>query len=87
MVSKLKYLGEALSLKKGRLVHVSDEPIVPYDMLEIYMAKYDLNHSWKEMESARKKVEETDVPELDQTSCTSNASTCCKSFMYCLHSV
>ena len=60
MASKWQSLGEALSLDEDRLDEIfanneTDEACLQ-EMLEVYMARADLNHSWEEIEGALKKI-------------------------------
>ena len=58
--SKWQSLGEALSLVDDRLDEIytnskTDEACLQ-EMLELYLARSDLNHSWEEIQEALKKI-------------------------------
>ena len=60
--SKWQVLGEALSLNKDRLedeVYTNNEREEDClrEMLELYMMRSDLNHSWEEIHTALEKTE------------------------------
>ena len=74
MASKWLALGEALSLVEDRLDEIftnneNDEACLRV-MLELYMKRSDLKHSWEEIREAMRKVEEKDgeTEELKPTS-------------------
>ena len=74
MAPKWEALGEALSLDEDLLDEVStnnenDEACLRV-MLEFYMKRSDLKHSWEEIREAMRKVEEKDggTEELEPTS-------------------
>ena len=64
MASKWLALGMALSLDEDRLDEISTnnetEEACLRVMLEFYMKRSDLKHSWEEIREARRKVEEKD---------------------------
>ena len=70
-VSKWQSLGEALSLDEDRLDEIytnneTDEACLE-GMLELYLARTDLNHSWEEIQRALEKIGEStadDQPEI-----------------------
>ena len=62
VASKWLSLGEALSLDEDRLDEIftnneTDEACLQ-DMLEVYMARADLGHSWEEIQAALEKIED-----------------------------
>ena len=71
LASKWQSLGEALSLDEDRLDEIytnneRDEACLEI-MLELYLARSDLNHSWDEIQKALEKIgEETSIgrPEI-----------------------
>ena len=81
MASKWQALGKALSLDEDRLDEIftnneTDEACLNV-MLEHYMKRSDLKHSWEEVREAKRKVEEKDggTEELEPTSQRSQEGT------------
>ena len=70
LASKRQSLGEALSLDEDRLDEIftnneTDEACLQ-EMLELYMARSDLNHGWEEVQKALKKIgEDSAVDQLE----------------------
>ena len=68
--SKWQSLGEALSIDEDRLdeIYTNNErnEACLEEMLELYMARSDLNHSWEEIQEALKKIgEESAADQLE----------------------
>ena len=71
LASKWQSLGEALSLDEDRLDEIftnneTNEACLSV-MLEVYMMRSDLKHSWEEIEEAVKKARETDTANQEKT--------------------
>ena len=71
LASKWQSLGEALSLDEDRLdeIYTNNETneACLQEMLEVYVVRSDLNHSWEEVQVALKKIGEelvTSQPEV-----------------------
>lgn len=80
VASKWQALGEALSLDEDRLDEIytnneADEACL-HEMLEHYMMRTDLQHSWEEVATALKKIgEETTVKLAEAIPCRLNLMT------------